>query len=157
MFEYKTGDFDNHTGAQALNSFCQEAFDVTPGILNAMKRAFDMFTNAIEQTVKFRRVLEGLISALGRPDTIAGALTDVSLPVVTQKAFVTKDVAVADPLQNDLSHLALVRIGSNQVIHYRQDIQRRQHHQLIAKVVELASCTVSIASTPSKGTVRLRA
>src|SRR5436190_23847230 len=116
MFKDKTRDFEDQPGTQTLNGFCQEALNVASGVLNAMKSAFDAFTNAVEQPVKFGRVLQGLVSTFGGPDTIAGASLDVGLPLVTEKAFVAKDVAVPDPLQDHFSGLSLVRIGGDQVI-----------------------------------------
>src|SRR5438094_5065354 len=132
MFENETRDFENDTSTQPLNGLSQKALDVAPGILNTVKCAFDMLTNTVKQLVKFRWVLQGLVSPFGRPDAIASALADVGLPVVTQKALVAKDVAVTDMLQNDLSRCAFISMGGDQVIHHGQTIQRGQHDQFIA-------------------------
>src|SRR5258707_6243007 len=155
MFKNETGDFDNDSGTQTLNGFCQQTLDIASGILKAVKSAFNVFTNAVEQSVKFGRILQRLVGTFGGPDAVARVLADVGLPVVTDKAFVTKDVAVPDVLQNDLGGLTLVDIGCYQVIHHWQAIQRGQHNQLVAVIVEITGRTVSIASTASKRTVAL--
>src|SRR5258706_5393795 len=155
MFEDKTSDFDNDSGAKTLNGFRQQALDIASGILKAVKRAFDMFTNAVEQSVKFGWILQRLVGTFGGPDAVASVLVNVGLPGVTDKAFVTKDVAVPDMLRNNLSRFALVSIGSHQVIHDWQAIQRGQHNQFIAIIAEIAGRTVPITSTPGKGAVRL--
>src|SRR5258708_18244417 len=148
MFKDKTSNFDNDTGAKTLNGFSQEALDIASGILKAVKGAFDVFTNAVEQWVELRRVLQRLVSPFGGPNTITCVLADVGLPVVTDKAFVAKDVTVPDVLQNALSGFTLVGIGCHQVIHHRQALQRGQHDQLVAKIAEITGRAMSIASTP---------
>src|SRR5258708_40222438 len=94
MFEDKTSDFDNDSGAKTLNGFRQQALDIASGILKAVKRAFDMFTNAVEQSVKFGWILQRLVGTFGGPDAVACVLANVGLPIGTDKAFINKEVAV---------------------------------------------------------------
>src|SRR5437868_468843 len=136
MFENQTSDFEDDTGTQAVNGLRQETFDVATGILNAVKSTFNVFTDMGEQLVKFGWILQGLVGPFGGPDTISSMLANVGLPIVANKALVAKDVTVTHTLQNDLSRLTLVSIGGYQIIDHWQAIQRGQHDQFVAKVVE---------------------
>src|SRR5258708_36128335 len=115
-----------------------------------MKRAFNMFTNSAQQAIKFRRILVSLIGPFHRPRPLSRLLTYLKLPIVTDEAFVAKDVTILHSLQDHFRRIALIGIGTYQVIQHRQTIQRREHYQFFAKVVQLPRRTVSIASTPSK-------
>src|SRR5579871_3520354 len=157
MFKDKTSDLKGNSEGQAMHGFSQKAFNVAGRVLNAMKSALDMFTNMNEQAVKFRWVLNSLVSSFGSPRAVAGALGHVSLPVVPKEAFVAKDVTIAHVLQDNFRRLALVSIGSNQVIEQWQAIQRGQHDQFVAKVIQIPRSTMSITRLSSKLTVRLTA
>src|SRR5258706_1116700 len=137
-----------------MNRFCQETLDIMPSILNAVKSTFNMLSNTAQKTVKFGWILKHLVSTFGGPDAIAGLLKYSGLPVIPQKAFVTENVAIFDSLQDDLSRLAFIGVGGNQIIDKRHAIQRRQHDQFVAKVVQVAGRAVTIASTARKSAVR---
>src|SRR5260370_16658965 len=92
MFKDKKSNFDNDTGAKTLNGFSQEALDIASGILKAVKGAFDVFTNAVEQSVELRRVLQRLVSPFGGPNPITFVLADVGFPFVPSNAFLPTDL-----------------------------------------------------------------
>src|SRR5258708_30634835 len=106
MFKDQTSDFQSNSERQTLDGFSQEALNVASSVLNTVKSAFDMFTNMVQQTVKFRRILEGLVSPFGRPNPVARLLAYVGLPVLANKALVAKDVTVPHPLQHNLRCIA---------------------------------------------------
>src|SRR5260370_3024979 len=122
-----------------------------------MKRAFDMLTNAAQQTVKFGRILKGLVGTFSCPDAVASMLTHLGLPGVANKPLITKDVTIFDPLQDDLCGIALISIGAHQIVNYGQAIQSGQHDQFVAEVVQLAGRAMSIGCTACKIAVRLTA
>src|SRR6185436_1561162 len=103
VFEYKTSNFQDHSGDQTLYRFCQQTLYITPCFLNAVKGAFNMLTHTVQQAVKFRRISVGLVSPLAGPNAITRLLSYLSLPVFTNKAFISKEVAILDPSQDDFS------------------------------------------------------
>src|SRR5271165_4168960 len=137
MFKYKTGHFENDSGTQSLNGFCQQTLKIASGILKAMKSVLNMFTHTAQKPVKFGRILEGLVGAFGCPDAIASELAYIRLPIISQKAFVSENVASLNLLQDDLSGLAFISVGGHQVIDKRQAIQSGQHDQFVAKVIQI--------------------
>src|SRR5258708_25325465 len=114
-----------------MNGFSQQAFQITPGVLDLVKCSLDALTNSLEQLVKGDRVLLTLVSPFGSPEAIAGALTNTGLPVIAQKAFVTENIAILHPTNHGFGALSLIQISGNQVIDHGPPLQGRQHNQFV--------------------------
>src|SRR5258708_38264471 len=82
-----------------MNCFCQQPLDITARILDAMEGAFDMLTDAAQETVKFGWILERLVGPFTCPDAVTGVLTHLGLPLVANKALVAEEVAIFDPFK----------------------------------------------------------
>ncbi len=140
-----------------MNRICQQALDIATGILDTMESILNMFTAARRQTVELRWILERLVGAFSRPDAVVGLLSNLGLPCVANDSLVPENVALFDPLQKDIRRIAFIRVGWHQIVHQRQTAQRGQHHQFVAKVVQVAGGTMSIGGTPGKIAMRLTA
>ncbi|MFN8528360.1 MAG: hypothetical protein U0670_07100 [Anaerolineae bacterium] len=68
MLKDERSELGSNTDMQPAFAFCQEPFEIAPGVLQGMKDLFNAFADGVEQAVKFRRVLLVLIGAFLRPD-----------------------------------------------------------------------------------------
>jgi len=65
-------------------------FDVTTGILDFVKHAFDPFADAIQPMIERFRVLQELVSPFGRPDLVSSFRINFGLPISTRKPLSPK-------------------------------------------------------------------
>jgi hypothetical protein len=152
-----TGKLSDHTSTKTNNLFGQEAFEVAPGVLDFVEDALNTLTDMVENVVKLRWILFGLVGTFGGPDPIAGLFTHLGLPFGANEALVAKDVGIAHMKQDRFSRFALISAGRNQFITDGQPVQGTERDQFVAEVMHLAAGAVAIVRTTSKITVAFAA
>jgi hypothetical protein len=84
------------------------------------------------------------------PDEIIGLIEDARLPFQAQKAFVGKDVAESEVVDDRLSSSPRVRVGGDQIVHNRDAMQGADGDQFVAKILEVSAGTLSIIGISRK-------
>ncbi len=137
-------DFGNYAGNQTNHRFGPQVFEMASSVLDFVKHALNPLTDAIEQAVEASGMLDDLVHAFGRDDTITGLVLDLGLPFLAQKAFVTKSLSIGQAAQDGFSGLAFLNIGWDQFLEHGQPIQSGHHDQLVAIVMPLTAGAITI-------------
>jgi hypothetical protein len=80
MAQEVAGHLGNQPSAQVDNGFCQQAFDISTGIPDLLKDAFDALPDTAQPAIQIVSVLNVLVGTTRRPDQGVGLIEDLGLP-----------------------------------------------------------------------------